>query len=327
MPLASDVSVIIPYYNRELYIDEAVQSALAQTLKPLEILIVNDASRHSSRRFLDRYAKLCTIIDLPVNVGLASARNAGIQAAQGRFIALLDDDDIWLPHKLEVQRAYIDEHPGCDGTHSAVWAILPGQPDTYYRRFGIWWEAVSDAKLAPGEAPPGPVTLAQALTNDCWVIPSTMMFRTNVARALGGFDSAFRQCEDRDFIIRFCAAGYRIEAILEPLTKLRRQGHDRLTSRRWRIFRNDLKTCWKHRELFRQVYGTWGIASFVLDKLQEPTFGIPRVYGGVRRALWAVNRKRQIKSGYREPVLTRIRQSSSAQSSMDETRFVGEHQL
>ena len=76
---ASDISVIIPYYNREQYIDETVQSVLAQTLKPIEIIIVNDRSRESSRRHLDRYADTCRILNLPENVGLAAARNAGMR--------------------------------------------------------------------------------------------------------------------------------------------------------------------------------------------------------------------------------------------------------
>ena len=75
----SDISAVISYYNREQYIDEAIQSVLAQTLQPLEIIIVNDGSRESSRRYLDRYAGICTIVDLPVNGGLASARNEGIR--------------------------------------------------------------------------------------------------------------------------------------------------------------------------------------------------------------------------------------------------------
>src|SRR5947207_1458623 len=107
VPAAADISVVIPYYNREHFIDETIQSVLAQTLKPLEIIIVNDCSRESSRRYLDRYADVCNIIDLPVNVGLAGARNAGIDAALGEFIAFLDDDDLWLPQKLELQRLYM----------------------------------------------------------------------------------------------------------------------------------------------------------------------------------------------------------------------------
>ena len=86
-PATSDISVVIPYCNREQYIDEAIQSVLAQTLQPLEIIIVNDCSRESSRRYLDRYAGVCSIVDLPVNIGLAAARNEGIRRARGQFIA------------------------------------------------------------------------------------------------------------------------------------------------------------------------------------------------------------------------------------------------
>lgn len=303
---ARDISVVIPYYNRELYIDAAVKSVLNQTLKPLEIIIVNDASRESSRKFLGQYASVCTIIDLPVNVGLAGARNAGIRAARGRFIALLDDDDVWLPHKLEVQRKYFEEHPGYSGVHGSVWAIYPDQPDKFYRRFGTWWEPTSEANgwRAEGEAAAEPLPLADALTNDHWVIPSTMMFRTEVVNALGGFDPRFRQCEDRDFIIRFCAAGYRICGIHEPLVKLRREGHTSLTGRRWRIFRTDLRMCWKHRRLYLQAYGLRGIAVFILDKLQEPTSGLAGWHGALNRLHWLLKQEFRIKPSYKEPVVS-----------------------
>ncbi len=299
-----DISVIIPYYNRELYIAEAVESVLAQTLKPFEILIVNDASQEASRRFLDRYASGCTIIDLPVNVGLAGARNAGIATARGRFIALLDDDDIWLPQKLERQRTYMEEHPECSGVHTGLYVMSLGQPDMYYRRFG-----------------PGAMTLAQALTNDYCVIPSTMMFRMEAVQALGGFDPDFRQCEDRDFVIRFCAAGYRIEAIPEPLARYRRQGQYSLTSRRWLIFRTDLKMCWKHRALYLRAYGLRGIVWFVLEKLQEPTFGTWKVYGAVRRLLSLVKMKCRIRPGYQDPVGKQ--RPPSAQRTMEEATLMG----
>ncbi|MGC9999173.1 MAG: glycosyltransferase family 2 protein [Bryobacteraceae bacterium] len=78
----SDISVVITYHNREQYIDETIQSVLAQTLKPLEIIIVNDRSRESSRKYLDRYAGVCTIIDLPANMGIGAAREEGIRRAR-----------------------------------------------------------------------------------------------------------------------------------------------------------------------------------------------------------------------------------------------------
>src|SRR5215469_1930470 len=151
----SDISVIIPYYNRDKYIDETVESVLSQTLKPLEIIIVNDRSRECSRRHIDRYSKVCRILDLPNNVGLAGARNAGMRAARGQFIALLDDDDIWLPKKLELQRQYMEEHPECFLVHSAVWAFFSSKPDQ------LWVECE-----------PGSMPLAKALTDKYWVCPS-----------------------------------------------------------------------------------------------------------------------------------------------------------
>ena len=291
----SDISVVIPYYNRERYIDQAVESVLAQTLKPLEIIIVNDCSKDAARRYLNRYASVCTIIDLPANVGLAASRNAGIKAARGRFVALLDDDDVWLPRKLEVQRKFMAEHPECSGVHSAVWAMTSQQPDRLFRRFGTWWREDADQTTAV------PMTLAQALTNDYWVIPSTMMFSTEVVRTLGGFDPDFRQVEDREFIVRFCAAGYRIEGIVEPLAR-RREGHTSLSGKPWRIFRSDLRMCWKHRALYFRVYGLRGFVWFVLEKLQEPTSRTPYVYNAVQRLRTFVKMKCWIKPGYREPV-------------------------
>lgn len=247
---AGDISVIIPFYNREEYIDEAVQSVLAQTLKPLEIIIVNDCSRDVSRRYLHRYEGACTIVDLPKNVGLAAARNAGIRHARGEFIALLDDDDIWLPRKLEVQRSYLAEHPECSAVHTAVWLFFSNRPDVRYKLFE-----------------PVPLSLAQALTHEQWVIPSTLLVRTSVVRDVAGFDPWFRENEDRDFVIRCCAAGYRVEGVDEPLARMRREGHDHLAGRSLRMYRAHVKVCWKHRALYRRVYGLRGIVSFLLSSL------------------------------------------------------------
>ncbi len=247
-PGPADISVIIPFYNRETYIDEAVQSVLAQTLKPLEIIIVNDCSRESSRRHLDRYSEVCKILDLPKNVGLAGARNAAIRVARGKFIALLDDDDIWLPQKLEVQYRYMQEHPECSGVHTAVWLLLPNPPEERYKKFE-----------------PAPLPLAQALTHQQWVIPSTLMIRTQVAEAVGSFDPWFRENEDRDFVVRCCAAGYRLVGIDEPLARFRRTGHSHLAGKHLKMFISHAKLCWKHRKLYLRVFGLSGIFNFLLD--------------------------------------------------------------
>lgn len=284
----SDVSVIIPFYNREQFIDEAVQSVLAQTLKPLEIIIVNDCSRESSRRYLDCYAETCKIVDLTTNVGLAGARNAGIRAARGQFIALLDDDDIWLPQKLEVQRKYIEEHPECSAVHCSVRAFFSNKPDEVWKFFG-----------------PGPMTLAQALTYHHWVVPSALMVRTGVVRALGGFDVRFRECEDRDFMIRCAAAGYRIEGISEPLVRFRRVGDDRLSERRWRMYCVHIRVVWLHKALFYRTYGLRGPFNFLLMSLHFASFNTRYIDGGVRLLMRLVKVEYEVKQGYRDPVNAR----------------------
>ena len=283
----SDISVIIPYYNRERYVHETIQSVLAQTLKPLEIIVVNDCSRESARRDLDRYTNTCKILDLPQNVGLAGARNAGMSIARGRYIALLDDDDIWLPHKLEVQRKYMEEHPECFLVHGDVWAFFSNKPEQYW----TWYV-------------PGSLTLAQSLTDVGWVCPSTMFFRAEDAQRVGGFDPAFRQCEDRDFIIRCCATGLRIHYINEPLARLRREDHDRLTRHKWRILRTDLKMCWKHRRHYLGAYGVRGILSFVLEKTRNATRETRYLDGAGRLVLRFVEPRYSLKKGFRDPIFS-----------------------
>ena len=98
------VSVVIPTYRRPLLVIRAVQSALAQTLSQIEVIVVIDGPEQSTREALatidDSRLK---VIELPTNQGCCAARKAGITAAQAKWVAHLDDDDEWMPHKLERQ--------------------------------------------------------------------------------------------------------------------------------------------------------------------------------------------------------------------------------
>jgi glycosyltransferase involved in cell wall biosynthesis len=281
-----DISVIIPFYNREQFIDDAVQSVLAQTLQPLEIIIVNDCSRESSRRYLDRYKDMCRIVDLPKNVGLAGSRNAGIREAHGRFIALLDDDDIWVPEKLEVQRTYMEEHPACPAVTSWVTAFFRDKPDDLWVQFG-----------------PNPIRLSQALNEWYWAVPSTLMIRADALRAVAGFDPCFRECEDRDFMIRFCAAGYSIEGIPKSLVRFRRAGQRSLSGRKLRMYCVHLRIVWIHRALFYRVYGIRGITNFLLATLRKATEQSRMLDHAFRLLLHVLPLKYSIRPGYQEPIV------------------------
>lgn len=104
------VSIITPVYNAERYIKQAIDSVISQTYESWELILVDDCSQDSSRLIIEEYSKLekrINFISLKNNKGVATARNAGIQLAKGKYIAFLDSDDLWLPQKLERQISFM----------------------------------------------------------------------------------------------------------------------------------------------------------------------------------------------------------------------------
>lgn len=113
------VSVIIPCYCAADVLQRAVQSVIAQTVLPAELILINDASPDEGKTWAimneikNIYENIVPIylIDLPTNQGVATARNKGMENSTQPYIAFLDDDDIWHPQKLEIQYGYMAEHP------------------------------------------------------------------------------------------------------------------------------------------------------------------------------------------------------------------------
>jgi len=100
------VSVIIPTLRRPVLLERALRSVLGQTFRHYEIIVVIDGpDTETDPAAITALDERIRVLSLPSNVGLAEARNVGIRHAQGRYIALLDDDDEWLPRKLEYQSA------------------------------------------------------------------------------------------------------------------------------------------------------------------------------------------------------------------------------
>jgi glycosyltransferase involved in cell wall biosynthesis len=96
------VSVIVPNYNYGKYIEQAIESVLSQTYKNIEIIVVDDGSTDNSLEVLERYRNKITLITQK-NQGVSAARNNGVRASSGEYIAFLDPDDVWLPTKIEKQ--------------------------------------------------------------------------------------------------------------------------------------------------------------------------------------------------------------------------------
>lgn len=114
---SATVSVIIPAYNSERYVADAVRSVLAQSYRPHEIIVVDDGSTDGTARALQPFAGAVRYLSQE-NRGEPAARNTGMRAATGEYVAFLDADDLWLPEKLALQMAYFAAHPSCAFVYS-----------------------------------------------------------------------------------------------------------------------------------------------------------------------------------------------------------------
>ncbi len=104
------ISVVIPCYNQAHFLAEAVQSVLDQDYPAVEVIVVNDGSPDNTREIAAQFKGRIVYIEQE-NRGLSAARNTGIRAAQGRYIALLDSDDVCLPHRLRLEASHLNAHP------------------------------------------------------------------------------------------------------------------------------------------------------------------------------------------------------------------------
>jgi glycosyltransferase involved in cell wall biosynthesis len=182
------VSIVMPAYNTARFIRAAIDSVLAQTYRNFELIVVDDRSPDNCAAICRSYSDIrLRLVSLPENRGLAGARNAGMEVAQGEFIGFLDSDDVAVPDRLALQLAYFDSHPNC---------ILLGGG---YRRMH------EDGTLLPGEnlfPLPSPAIRPMLLLRNNFNA-STITLRRS-ALPDGGFRSIF--AEDYDFISRMTAS-------------------------------------------------------------------------------------------------------------------------
>jgi glycosyltransferase involved in cell wall biosynthesis len=189
---ARDVSVVIPTRSRwRLLSTAALPAALGQVDVDHEVIVVDDGSDDETP---DRLAEIVDprlrVLRNDSSLGVAAARNAGIGAARGRWVSFLDDDDLWSPRKLRVQ---LDVAAAAD----AVFAYAGGGGLDARHRFLF------------AVAPPDPATVTRQLLrwNVIWCGCSNVMARTELVRALGGFDEELFQLADWDLWIRLALAG------------------------------------------------------------------------------------------------------------------------
>lgn len=200
------VTVVIPSFNYARYIREAVDSALAQTASPLEIIVVDDGSTDDTPGIMAAYAYDSRVRYLrQENRGLSAARNAGIRAARGEFIALLDADDRWKPEKLSRQLV--------EFTEQQVGLVYCGREV---------FDEHGTQDLNPADESECERAL-ERLTITTLFCPSSVLMRRRCFTEQGGFDESLRKVEDREMWIRL-AKHWRFRCVPECLVEWRQ--HD-----------------------------------------------------------------------------------------------------
>lgn len=244
---APRVSVVIPTYNSRAFLGEAVASALAQTLPPHEVIVIDDGSTDGSDALLDELARDAggrVVVIRQANRGVAAARNAGLRAARGDLIAFLDADDVWSPEKLAVQCKALTERPDLVLLGSETYGWPGPQP------------ALRD------DAPAIRTIASDALAIRNYLTTSSIIVRRSAVERAGEFDVELRGPEDHDYWLRIAECGG-IGVLRAPLTgyrvvpgSLSRRAHSMEAGMRRILAKLDARDFWRGRSLLRRrAYG------------------------------------------------------------------------
>jgi len=195
------VSVVIPTYNNERTIAATVESALAQRFdRGFEVIVVNDGSTDGTLAVLKQFGDRIRLIEQG-NRGVSAARNAGIAAAAGEYIALLDGDDTWTEDKLEKSVQVLDGNPACVAAYSNVIEV-----DGAGRELSLY---------VPPECAHAP-TLDEMLARPWPLLPSAILMRRETLLAIGGFREEFGRRNGGEDTFAFVVARERGEFHFVP---------------------------------------------------------------------------------------------------------------
>lgn len=201
MTEAPVVSVVVPAYNAAWCIERAVRSVLAQTYRDFELIVVDDGSTDGTADVLSRLAGAVRVVAKP-NGGLSSARNAGMAAARGRYVAFLDADDWWEADKLARQVALMASGPDLAFCSTAARITDPAGNPLGKWPCGCAGQPVLDAIFGANGSIAGS--------------GSAVMARADALAKAGNFDESLRSLEDVDMWMRLAAVGD-YACIAEPL--------------------------------------------------------------------------------------------------------------
>lgn len=204
------ISVLMPVYNGEKYLQLAINSILSQTFRDFEFIIIDDGSTDRTPRILEAAA----IRDIRVKVisranrGISPSLNEGLALARGDLVARMDSDDISLPNRFALQVAYLDAHPDTGLVGGQIIFTDPDDRPLTSMQHPLDHEAVLETMMNGSESLSHP----------------TVMFRRDIARSIGGYSLRFEHAEDIDFFLRM---GERAKVANLPDLVLRYRQHQK----------------------------------------------------------------------------------------------------
>lgn len=198
------ISAVIPAYNAEVFIADAIESVLAQTLEVAEIVVVDDGSSDRTAEIAAGFPR--TRVVRQSNTGQAGARNNGIKAAKGDWIAFLDADDVWAPRKTEIQCGYITDEAGVIHANSF-----------------------------------DPVNFGNLWHRQTHISPSGALVRMQTLEEVGGFEACRSVVDDLTLWLKIALTGWTFVKSQVGLFKWRSTG-DNYSGNNWRMVREELET-------------------------------------------------------------------------------------
>ena len=230
------ISVVIPTYKRPELLERLLNSIAQQTLNPDEVIVVDDCSKMNVEylKVIEFYKvklnNLC-FITLDVNSGAPTARNKGINLAKGDWVALVDDDDEWLPEKLEKQIELIKNSTVKNLGFVYTWTTAKGQKGQ---------ESYESCISVKGSA-------KKALLTTNYIMSASVLIKKQALLEAGGFQANYPSCQDWDTWIRIALLDYGFDVVQEVLTIYHRHGGESigLSSRAKLGYKMLLKAHWR----------------------------------------------------------------------------------
>ena len=209
------ISVIVVTYNRAHFLKDALDSIKRQTFKDYEIILVDDGSTDNTKEIAEKYEGVRSIYQ--DHSGISKARNTGVKAARGKWIAFLDSDDLWEKDKLQKQVEYLHVHPDCRIVFTAFNNFTDIPEDKLDERQKELLQTIID-----------------------WCLP-TALIDSCLFDEIGLFDEAMEHSEDTDWVFRLKFSRINVEHCLNEVLYLRRVHSSNISTSRNEIYDEEMR--------------------------------------------------------------------------------------